>query len=66
VTIELLTESQYDLLRGIVARAAEDEHQRVRRMKARPEGAHTPEKMAEAEKLSQDMAEIESALAGGR
>ena len=58
-----LTDEQLVLLRGLVARAAEDEQARVARMKARPRGSHTPKSIMWAERLAQDLAELEKALA---
>ena len=59
-----LTEEQFTLLRGLSARATLQEEERQKRMKARPRGAHTSERMAEVERLVQDFREIERQVAG--
>jgi len=57
-----LAQPQWLLLRGLVARAAQEEADRVARMKARPAGSHTDEKIAEAEALALEMSALEEAV----
>lgn len=57
-----LTEAQWLLLRGLVARAAQDEAERLSRMTGRPVGSHSVEKLEEARALAHDLAELEAVV----
>ena len=58
----LLTEAQLELLRGLAAQASWAEEQRVKRMKARPQGMHSFEVMEHAVALAEDFRQLEVSI----